>query len=250
MAKIKVDNVYKAFGAHKVLQGINLEVQQGESLVILGGSGTGKSVLLKAIVGLIPPDYGSIYIDGQDTTHLPRSQRTKFFSKCGFLFQAGALFDSLTVEENIVFFAQKLYSLSKKELSRLAQDKLSKVGLDARILNLFPCELSGGMQKRVALARTICTNPEIIFFDEPTTGLDPIMSNVINELIATMHKEMNITCITITHDMNSARKIGTQIAMLHEGKVHWQGSVQEMESAQNDVLQQFIHGSTHGPIKI
>ena len=181
--KIKVRNLHKAFGNHKVLDGIDLDVKKDSSLVILGGSGTGKSVLIKTIIGLLTPDKGSITLDDQETVNISSKARLKILENCGFLFQGGALFDSLSVSENITFFAQKLYSLKRDEIKELALKKLKSVGLSERILNLYPAELSGGMQKRVSLARAICTDPQIIFFDEPTTGLDPIMANVINDLI-------------------------------------------------------------------
>ena len=188
--KIKVRNLHKAFGSHKVLDGIDLDVKKDSSLVILGGSGTGKSVLIKTIIGLLTPDKGSIILDDQETVNISSKARLKILENCGFLFQGGALFDSLSVSENITFFAQKLYSLKRDEIKELALKKLKSVGLSERILNLYPAELSGGMQKRVSLARAICTDPQIIFFDEPTTGLDPIMANVINDLIIKIREEL------------------------------------------------------------
>lgn len=248
--KIKVENLEKSFGSHQVLQGINLEVGKGKSLVILGGSGSGKSVLIKNIIGLINPTSGRIFIDGQDTTNLRGKKRREILAKCGFLFQSGALFDSLSVEENITFFAEKVQKLTKGQKRELAANKLDSVGLESRILDLYPAELSGGMQKRVSLARAIATNPEIIFFDEPTTGLDPIMANVINELIIKARDELGATTITITHDMHSAMMIATEVAMLYKGKILWTGAVKEVQKSDNPYLQQFIHGNVKGPIEV
>ena len=248
--KIKIANLYKSFGSHNVLQGVDLEVEQGRSLVILGGSGTGKSVLIKTVIGLIKPDSGNIWIDGKDTTYVSGKKRFEIMSKCGFLFQAGALFDSLTVQENITFFVEKITKMSRKYKRDLATEKLESVGLSSRVLDLYPAELSGGMQKRVSLARAICANPEIIFFDEPTTGLDPIMANVINELIIKVREELGATTITITHDMHSARMIAKQVALIFDGKILWNGSIDEMEMADNPYLHQFINGLTQGPVSV
>ena len=248
--KIKVEDICKSFGDHKVLDGINLDVKEQESLVILGGSGSGKSVLIKNIIGLMSPDSGKIIIDGKDTTFLSKKLRFDFMKKCGFLFQGGALFDSLNITQNITFYASKLHNLNKKQAEELAAAKLKLVGLDPRILNLSPSELSGGMQKRVSLARAICTDPEIIFFDEPTTGLDPIMANVINELIIKVREELGATTITITHDMASAHMIATHIGMLYQGKILWTGTRDEMGKANNPYLEQFINGKTEGPISV
>ena len=219
--KIKVRNLHKAFGSHKVLDGIDLDVKKDSSLVILGGSGTGKSVLIKTIIGLLSPDKGSIMFDDQETVNISPKARLKILENCGFLFQGGALFDSLSVSENITFFAQKLYSLKREEVKELALKKLKSVGLSDRILNSYPAELSGGMQKRVSLARAICTDPKIIFFDEPTTGLDPIMANVINDLIIKIREELGATTIAITHDMNSVKRIAKEVVLIHNGKVQW-----------------------------
>ena len=248
--KIKVSNLHKSFGNHNVLDGIDLEVKEGSSMVILGGSGTGKSVLIKTIVGLLTPDSGKVEIDGVDTTYFSGKARFRIMEKCGFLFQAGALFDSLTIEDNITFFAEKLNKLSSVQKRNLAAEKLHAVGLHSNVLNLLPAELSGGMQKRVSLARAICTNPKIIFFDEPTTGLDPIMANVINDLIIKVRKDLGATTVTITHDMNSATQIATDIAMIYEGKILWKGTKDEVKKTANPYLHQFIHGLTEGPIKV
>ncbi len=248
--KIKVRSLHKAFGNHKVLDGIDIDVLQDSSLVIIGGSGTGKSVLIKSIVGLITPDSGSIEFDDKETVDISNRERLKILETCGFLFQGGALFDSLSVQENITFFAEKIRDLSKNDKKELAVQKLESVGLSSRVLNLNPSELSGGMQKRVSLARAICTNPKVIFFDEPTTGLDPIMANVINELIIKIREELGATTITITHDMHSARMIAKEVALISEGKILWNGKIGEMDNASNPHLHQFINGLTQGPFKI
>lgn len=248
--EIKVRNLHKAFGNHKVLDGIDLDVKKDSSLVILGGSGTGKSVLIKTMIGLLTPDEGSIIFDDKETVDISQKERLKLLENCGFLFQAGALFDSLNVAENITFFAQKLYSLSNKDCKDLASKKLKSVGLSDEILGLYPSELSGGMQKRVSLARAICTDPKIVFFDEPTTGLDPIMANVINELIVKIRDELGATTISITHDMNSARLIAKEIALIHNGKVQWSGTKDEIDHTDNPYVVQFINGLSDGPMSV
>lgn len=248
--KIKVRNLHKAFGNHKVLDGIDLDVKKDSSLVILGGSGTGKSVLIKTIIGLLTPDKGSITLDDQETVNISSKARLKILENCGFLFQGGALFDSLSVSENITFFAQKLYSLKRDEIKELALKKLKSVGLSERILNLYPAELSGGMQKRVSLARAICTDPQIIFFDEPTTGLDPIMANVINDLIIKIREELGATTIAITHDMNSVRRIAKEVVLIHNGKIQWSGTKEEMGTTDNPYMFQFINGLSSGPFEV
>jgi phospholipid/cholesterol/gamma-HCH transport system ATP-binding protein len=247
---IKIKNLHKSFGSHKVLQGIDLNIKSGRSMVILGGSGSGKSVLIKNIVGLIKPEEGEIWMDDVETTHIGNKKRFEIMKKCGFLFQAGALFDSLSVVDNVVFFAEKLKKLTKAEKRDLAEKKLHDVGMPARILDLYPSELSGGMQKRVALARAICTDPEIIFFDEPTTGLDPIMANVINELIIKIREELGATTVTITHDMISARQIANDVSLIYEGKIVWQGEKDDISSSKDKYLRQFVDGSTKGPISV
>ncbi len=246
--KIKLQDVHKSFGKKHVLNGVNLEVAQGESLVVIGGSGTGKSVLLKSILGLIQADTGSIQIDGQETRKLSGSLREAHMKKFGMLFQGGALFDSLLVWENISFRVMREHNLTKSQARDLAVEKLKQVGLAADVADQFPAELSGGMQKRVALARAIAANPEIIFFDEPTTGLDPIMADVINDLIIQCSKELNLTTMTITHDMASASKIANRIAMIYEGKIIWEGRAQEIYHSKNPYVDQFVHGRAHGPI--
>ncbi|MDX1917339.1 MAG: ATP-binding cassette domain-containing protein [Rickettsiaceae bacterium] len=245
---IEIEHLNKTFGTLEVLKKINLKIEKGKSLVILGGSGTGKSVLIKTIIGLLRPTRGTIKIDGNNILDLSHQEKTKFLARCGYLFQGGALFDSLTIEENITFFAARLKKLNKKQARDLAIEKLTSVGLQERVLSLYPSELSGGMQKRAALARTIATEPEIIFFDEPTTGLDPIMSNVINELIVQANKKLGATSITITHDMHSARVIADKIAMLHEGQIIWEGAKNDLDSADNEYVRQFISGGAPNAI--
>ncbi len=248
--KIKVSNLHKAFGKKVVLDGVDLEIKKGESLVVIGGSGTGKSVLIKCIQGLLTPDTGSILVDDQEVVGAARSERDSLHSKMGMLFQGGALFDSLSVWENVAFGLIENQRLSKKVAKVEAIRVLRQVGLAPDVADLSPSELSGGMQKRVGLARAIATRPEIIFFDEPTTGLDPIMADVINELIIESVKGLGATALTITHDMASARKIADKIAMLYKGKIIWYGTVKEMDKTDNPYVCQFIHGSSKGPIKV
>jgi len=248
--KIELSGVCKAFGSKKVLDGVDLVIQPGESLVVIGGSGSGKSVLIKSILGIITPDKGSIKIDGQEVTKLSRRERQEIMGKFGMLFQGGALFDSLPVWENISFALLQNQRISRAEGRELAIQKLQQVGLSPDVANLSPSELSGGMQKRVALARAIAANPEIIFFDEPTTGLDPIMADVINQLIVKCSKDLGATTLTITHDMASVRRIAHKVAMLYQGKLIWRGEVREIERSGNDHVDQFIHGRAEGPIQV
>jgi len=248
--KISLRGVTKSFGDNHVLRGIDLDVAAGESVVVIGGSGTGKSVLLKCILGLIEPDSGSIKIDGQETTGLSDSERNRVMRKFGMLFQGGALFDSLRVWQNVAFGPIQSDGMSPAKAREIAIAKLGNVGLGPEIGELFPSELSGGMQKRVALARAIAREPEIIFFDEPTTGLDPIMADVINELIVKCVSDLGATAVSITHDMASARKIGHRIAMLYQGKLIWQGPVAEIDHCGNAHVEQFIHGRAEGPIQM
>ena len=244
---IELSNVAKAFGPNHVLRGVNLTIASGESMVVIGGSGTGKSVLLKSILGLVTPDAGLITLDGQDVT---KSDRDAFLARFGMLFQGGALFDSLRVWENVAFrLMHGALKRPKAEAREIAIEKLRRVGLKPETADLLPAELSGGMQKRVGLARAIAAEPEIIFFDEPTTGLDPIMSGVINDLIREIVVEMGATAMTITHDMSSVRAIADRVAMLHDGVIQWTGPVAEMDSAPDPYLQQFIHGRAQGPIE-
>lgn len=247
---IELNDVHKRFGPKIVLDGVNLSVNQGKSLVVIGGSGSGKSVTLKCILGLLQPDSGSIKIDGEEITRARGSQRDRFLQKFGMLFQGAALFDSLTVWENVAFRLTQSKGLSKQEARAIAEDKLAQVGLGADIMELSPAELSGGMQKRVGLARAIAADPEIIFFDEPTTGLDPIMADIINELIVDCVRRLGATTITITHDMASARKIADHIAMIYNGEIIWYGTVDEIDNSGNAHVDQFIHGAAEGPIQM
>ena len=248
--KICLRGVTKSFGPKKVLQGIDLDVAQGESMVVIGGSGTGKSVLLKCILGLMRPDAGSIRIDDQETVALADGGRADVMRKFGMLFQGGALFDSLRVWENVAFGPIQSDGMAPAQAREVAIAKLGAVGLGPEIGELFPSELSGGMQKRVALARAIAREPEIIFFDEPTTGLDPIMADVINDLIVKCVSDLGATAVSITHDMASARKIGHRIAMLYEGKLIWQGRTADIDQSGDAHVDQFIHGRAEGPIRM
>lgn len=250
-SKILMKNVSKRFGSKQVLDGININVAKGESFVIIGGSGSGKSVTIKSILGLITPDSGEITVDGENVIGLGNREREKLMQKFGMLFQGGALFDSLTVWENITFaLRQGKNALNNDDAKELAVAKLKQVGLAADEANKFPSELSGGMQKRVSLARAISGDPEIIFFDEPTTGLDPIMADVINDLIVKCSKELGATTITITHDMASVRKIASRVAMLYQGKMIWDGSVNFVDDSGNEFVDQFVHGRGEGPIEL
>ncbi len=248
--KIELRDIHKAFGPKVVLNGITTTVNKGESLVIIGGSGTGKSVTLKCILGLMQPDSGQILIDGQDTTRLGASDRAVQMKKFGMLFQGAALFDSIPVWENVAFGLIQGDHMDRDRARRIALDKLGQVGLGREIGDLSPSELSGGMQKRVGLARAIAAEPEIIFFDEPTTGLDPIMADVINDLIVKCVKELGATAVSITHDMASCRKIASKVAMLYDGKFVWQGDIAQLDRSGNLYVEQFIHGRADGPIQM
>lgn len=250
MDKIAIKGLHKTFGSNHVLQGIDIAVEKGKSLVVIGGSGSGKSVLLKSIIGLISPDKGSIMIDQMETARLSRRGRDSLMQKFGVLFQGGALFDSLTVWENITFGLVQNGEVTKEKAKYFAIEKLQMVGLGADVAEKMPSELSGGMQKRVALARAVARDPEIIFFDEPTTGLDPITSDVINDLIISCSKAVGATTLTITHDMASVRKIADTVAMIHEGKIIWHGNINELDTSGNAYVDQFIHGKAEGPIKL
>ncbi len=244
---IQFDNVHKRFGPKRVLQGVNLEIAKGSSMVIIGGSGTGKSVMLKSVLGLISPDSGTITVDGQNAT---QGDRDAFLARFGMLFQGGALFDSMTVWQNVAFrLLRGSLKRPKDEAREIAIEKLRRVGLTPDVADLYTSELSGGMQKRVGLARAIAAEPEIIFFDEPTTGLDPIMSGVINDLIREIVVEMGATAMTITHDMSSVRAIADNVAMLHGGVIQWTGPVSQMDASGDPYLTQFISGSAEGPIE-
>lgn len=246
--KLQLSGVKKTFGPKRVLQGVDLSVPEGKSMVIIGGSGTGKSVTLKCVLGLIQPDEGSILIDGQETAGLKGRSRDDLMRKFGMLFQGGALFDSLPVWQNVAFGLIHGKRMRKDEAREIAIEKLRAVGLGSAVADLFPAELSGGMQKRVSLARSIATSPEIIFFDEPTTGLDPIMADVINDLIVQCVKNLGATALSITHDMASARKIADYVAMIYEGRIIWTGPVKDLDNSGNPYVDQFIHGRAKGPI--
>ncbi len=246
--KIEMKGVTKSFGTKSVLNGIDISVPAGKSLVIIGGSGSGKSVTLKCVLGIVQPDGGTIKVDGEDTTHVTGRDRDRMMHKFGMLFQGAALFDSLRVWENVAFGLIHGKKMDRRDAHDIAIQKLGQVGLGAQVGNLFPAELSGGMQKRVGLARAIATSPEIIFFDEPTTGLDPIMADVINDLIVENVKELGATTLSITHDMHSARKIADHVAMIYEGKIIWHGPVGDLDHSGNEYVDQFIHGRAEGPI--
>jgi len=248
--KIRLRGVHKAFGAKVVLNGVDLDVGVGESVVVIGGSGTGKSVMLKSILGLLNPDAGSIQVDGEEVVGMSASGRERVNKKFGMLFQGGALFDSLAVWENVSFGLMAEKRVNRAEAREIAVAKLAQVGLGADVADLAPSELSGGMQKRVGLARAIAADPEIIFFDEPTTGLDPIMADVINDLIVKTTREVGATALSITHDMASARKIANRIAMLYDGRIIWAGATEEIDHSGNEYVDQFISGRAEGPIKM
>jgi phospholipid/cholesterol/gamma-HCH transport system ATP-binding protein len=247
--KIRIAGLRKAFGPKTVLDGVDLSVAAGASLVVIGGSGTGKSVLLKTILGLIAPDAGSIRIDGEETVGVDARSRERVNSRIGMLFQGAALFDSLSVWENVAFGLIQGQGMGRVEARKRALDNLAAVGLPSAVGDLSPAELSGGMKKRVGLARAIATRPEIIFFDEPTTGLDPITADAINDLIVEMVKELNCAAISITHDMPSARKISDEIAMLHNGKIVWRGPTSTLDASGNAMVDQFVAGRADGPIQ-
>lgn len=242
---LKVVGLTKSFGNKKILDNINLEIKKGESFVLIGQSGTGKSVLIKNIIGILEPDSGKVYINGIDVTSFSKNRRLKInkIHKIGMLFQGSALFDSINIEGNVTFGVAVHSNLSKHASHKLAVENLERVGLDKSILKLYPSELSGGMQKRVALARLIATKPSIMFFDEPTSGLDPVMSNVINNLIIENTKYLGATSFTITHDMHSAKKIGNQIAMIDKGKIIWQGTPSEIKNTDNPLVSSFVKGN-------
>ncbi len=244
---IAVRDLHKSFGTNHVLQGVNLDVRRGEDMVVIGGSGTGKSVLIKCIIGLIKPDKGTIYVDGQDTTSFNEKELNEMRREFGMLFQFGALFDSMPVWENVGFGLKQHTNLSDDEIRDVVTEKLSLVGLKD-VEDLMPSQLSGGMRKRVSLARAIAMAPDILLYDEPTTGLDPIMADVINELIIQLREKLRVTSITITHDMVSAYKIADRIAMLYMGKIIEVGTPEEIRSSRNEIVQQFIQGKSEGPI--
>lgn len=244
---ISIQNLNKSFGKKNVLHNFSLEVSEGESFVVIGSSGTGKSVLIKCILGLLPFDTGKIYIKGKDVSKLTLKERQGLLSRASMLFQGGALFDSMSVVENIAFGLIHGKGIPKKEALLISMEKLKAVDLSLNIANTYPAELSGGMQKRVALARAIAKDPEIIFFDEPTTGLDPIISGTINDLIIKCVRNLGASAITITHDMNSLRKIADRVGLLFQGNLVWTGSVPELNSTDNPYIYQFINGLPEGP---
>ena len=248
--KLRLRGVRKAFGTKQVLDGVDIDIPAATSLVVIGGSGSGKSVLIKCILGLIEPDEGTIELDGTNLLTMNREAREAALGTMGMLFQNGALFDSLPVWENVAFGLVARRQASGAEARRRADEVLAQVGLAASVGDLWPAELSGGMQKRVALARAIARKPEIIFFDEPTTGLDPIMGAVIDGLIVDVVKRLGSTAIAITHDMASAGRIADSVAMLHKGRIIWQGPVAEIDRSGNAYVEQFIHGRAEGPIKM
>jgi len=247
MSKIKVVDLHKAFGTKQVLKGLNLEINQNETMVIIGQSGSGKSVLLKHLIGLMKPDRGQVFIDGQEITALRDEEIMKLSRKFGMLFQGAALFDSLTVAENVAFGLRRHTNLSEEEITRAVQESLARVGLRG-VEHLLPYELSGGMKKRVGLARAIAYSPEIILYDEPTTGLDPIRADAINDLILHLKEELCVTSVIITHDMKTTFKVADRIAMLYDGCIIEIGTPEEIRQSTNPVVQQFIHGRATGPI--
>ena len=248
--KIKVRGLKKRFGANVVLDGVDLDVPRGKSLVVIGGSGTGKSVMIKCILGLMQPDAGSIEIDGQEVVGMSARDREREMKQFGMLFQGAALVDSLPVWENVAFGLISGRGMKRTEAKDVALKKLGAVGLGPEVGELYPAELSGGMQKRVALARAIAAEPEIIFFDEPTTGLDPIMGQVINELIVTCVDALGATALSITHDMHSLREIGDSAAMIYEGKIIWSGLARDIDTSGNPYVEQFVRGKAEGPIRM
>lgn len=247
---ISVRDLHKSFEDKPVLRGVDLDVAKGRSLVVIGGSGAGKSVLLKCILGLLKPDRGIVEIAGRQIEKQTAADRRYMTKRSGMLFQGSALFDSLLVWENVAFRLLNADKLSRSAARERAQECLSQVGLSPEIGNLQPAALSGGMQKRVSLARAIASRPDILFFDEPTTGLDPIMADVINNLIVEQVKALGATAISITHDLASARKIADEIAMLYQGRIIWRGKPDEMEKSGNPMVDQFVHGRAEGPIQM
>ena len=247
--KLEMRGLKKSFGPKHVLNGVDLAIPEGKSMVVIGGSGTGKSVMLKSILGLLKPDAGEILVDGKDVIHIPPSHHDALMDKFGMLFQGAALFDSLKVWENVAFSLLYHQRINRKDARDIAVENIIAVGLRPEVADLYPAEISGGMQKRVGLARAVATKPEILFFDEPTTGLDPIMADVINNLIIDSVKKLGATALSITHDMGSVRKIADYVAMIHEGKILWQGPVEDLDHSGNEYVEQFIHGRETGPIQ-
>ncbi len=248
--KIKLEGIVKSFGDNHVLKGVDLEVADGESLVLIGGSASGKTLLLKLILGLEKPDAGSIKIDGQETVNLSTKDREKLLHRMGMLFQQSALFDSMKIWENVAFQILQDHELSRQDAKQLAIDKLISVGMTSDVAELLPAEISGGMQKRVGFARAIANNPEIVLLDEPTAGLDPIMTNVISELILDGVHQLGATTISITSDMKGARKVADNIAMIHDGRIIWHGPKSQVDDSDNAYVDQFINNRAEGPIKM
>lgn len=248
-ALLKLEGVEKGFGAKQVLRGVDLEVARGQSLVVIGGSGSGKSVMLKNALGLMTPDKGRILFGGEDVTNATGKARETMRARIGMLFQSGALFDSLTVWENVAFRLINSEGTRRKDAKERAIETLKKVRLGSDVASLYPAEISGGMQKRVSLARSIISEPDLIFFDEPTTGLDPITADAINDLIVEMVRGLGAAAVSITHDMASARKIADEIAMLFEGRIIWRGKAADVMNSGNACVDQFVHGRADGPIQ-
>ena len=246
---LKLEGVEKSFGKNHVLRGVDIDVARGQSLVIIGGSGSGKSVMLKNALGLMTPDKGRIYFDGEDVTEATGKTREKMRARIGMLFQSGALFDSLTVWENVAFRLINSEGMRRKDAKERAIETLKKVRLGSDVGALYPAEISGGMQKRVSLARSIISEPDLIFFDEPTTGLDPITADAINDLILEMVRGLGAAAVTITHDMASAKKIADEIAMLYDGEIIWRGPAKDVYASGNEYVDQFVNGRADGPIQ-
>ena len=246
---LKLEGVEKSFGQNHVLRGVDIDVARGQSLVIIGGSGSGKSVMLKNALGLMTPDKGRIYFDGEDVTEATGKTREKMRARIGMLFQSGALFDSLTVWENVAFRLINSEGMRRKDAKERAIETLKKVRLGSDVGALYPAEISGGMQKRVSLARSIISEPDLIFFDEPTTGLDPITADAINDLILEMVRGLGAAAVTITHDMASAKKIADEIAMLYDGEIIWRGPAKDVYASGNEYVDQFVNGRADGPIQ-
>lgn len=248
-AMIQVTDLRKSFGGTEVLKGINLTVREGETVVVIGRSGCGKSVLLKHMIGLMKPDSGRIVVDGVDVTALRMEDLYEFRKRFGMLFQGAALFDSLTVWENVGLGLIEHTDLGEEEIRERVRRKLELVGL-GRLEDMKPSDLSGGMKKRVGLARAIAMDPPVILYDEPTTGLDPIMADVINELIRNLQKSLDITSVAVTHDMKSAYKIGDRLAMLYDGRIVFEGTPDEVRATHDEIVKQFVEGRAEGPIPV
>jgi phospholipid/cholesterol/gamma-HCH transport system ATP-binding protein len=246
---LKLEGIEKSFGRNNVLRGVDIDVAPGQSLVVIGGSGSGKSVMLKVALGLMTPTAGKVMFDGHDVTNSTGKTRESMRARVGMLFQAGALFDSLTVWENVAFRLINADGVKRRDARERAIETLKKVRLGSEVAGLYPAEISGGMQKRVSLARSIISEPDLIFFDEPTTGLDPITADAINDLIIEQVRGLGAATVTITHDMSSARKIADEVAMLFEGRIIWRGKADDVDHSSNEYVDQFVHGRADGPIQ-